>query len=119
MNTIPFCFYWLSILLFKKIKHISDFIIYYIKKELTPLHCCQFFYGTKSLIIGIPVGRILSYIIYKVLMSGNVIIAYRLPIVAIIISALAVFVLITTIMKYSIDKINKQNIIDTIRNDNI
>ena len=79
----------------------------------------SFFYGMKSLIIGIPIGCVLSYLIYKALVSGNLIIKYQLPISAIIISAIAVFLLITTIMKYSINKINKQNIIETIRNDNI
>lgn len=79
----------------------------------------SFFYGMKSLIIGIPIGCVLSYLIYKALVSGTLIIKYQLPISAIIISAIAVFLLITTIMKYSINKINKQNIIETIRNDNI
>ena len=79
----------------------------------------SFFYGMKSLIIGIPIGCVLSYLIYKALVSGKLIIKYQLPISAIIISAIAVFLLITTIMKYSINKINKQNIIETIRNDNI
>ena len=79
----------------------------------------SFFYGMKSLIIGIPIGCVLSYLIYKALVNGKLIIKYQLPISAIIISAIAVFLLITTIMKYSINKINKQNIIETIRNDNI
>ena len=44
---------------------------------------------------------------------------YVLPIKAIIISILVVAVLIGTIMRYSLNKINKQNIIETIRKDNI
>ena len=79
----------------------------------------SFFYGTKSLAIGIPLGCILSYAIYDALMSGDLIIKYRLPIGAIIISILAVFILITVIMKYSMRKINNQNTIETIRNENI
>lgn len=77
------------------------------------------FYCAKALIIGIPIGCILSYIIFKALMSGDLVIRYSLPFGAIIISIIAVVVLISTIMRYSINKINKQNIIDTIRNDNI
>lgn len=77
------------------------------------------FYGTKSLIIGIPIGCGLSYLIYKTLMDGSWSFAYSLPYVAIIISILAVYLLVTCIMKYSINKINKQNTIETIRNDNI
>ena len=76
------------------------------------------FYGTKSLIIGVPLGILISYIIYKVILKG-VDIAYVLPIKGILIAIVAVFVLIGAIMKYSLNKINKQNIIETIRNDNI
>ena len=44
---------------------------------------------------------------------------YNLPITGILISILSVIVLILVIMKYSLNKINKQNIIETIRKDNI
>lgn len=77
------------------------------------------FYGTKSLIIGIPIGCILSYLLYKTLMGGELEFAYSLPIGAIIISIIAVYLLVLCIMKFSITKISKQNTIETIRNDNI
>lgn len=77
------------------------------------------FYGSKSLLIGIPIGSILSYLIYKALVGGNFEFPYSYPITAVIISILAVLILVTVIMKYSIRKINKQNTIETIRNDNI
>lgn len=76
------------------------------------------FYGTKALIIGIPIGTILSYIIYRAF-DSSIEMAYMLPIKAIVIAIIFVFVLIGIIMKFSINKINKQNIIETIRNDNI
>lgn len=79
----------------------------------------SFFYGMKSLVIGIPIGCVLSYLIYNVLSGGEIVIAYSLPIAAILISVVAVFLLITVIMKYSIGKISKQNVIETIRNENI
>ena len=44
---------------------------------------------------------------------------YELPIIPIAVSIIAVFILITVLMKYSINKINKQNTIETIRNENI
>lgn len=77
------------------------------------------FYGMKSLLIGIPIGCVLSYIIYRVLTGGSVIIKYQLPVSAILISVIAVLLLVTVIMRYSMNKINKQNIIETIRNENI
>ena len=78
----------------------------------------SFFYGLKSLIIGIPIGIGLSYLIYKALSNG-VEFAYIIPISGILISLIAVFLLIWSIMRFSLNKINKQNIIETIRRDNI
>ena len=72
--------------------------------------------GIKSLLFGIPLGIILSSLIH---MSLGEELKYQLPIKAIIISIIAVFILINVLMKYSIRKINKQNIIETIRNENI
>lgn len=79
----------------------------------------SFFYGMKSLVIGIPVGCLISFGVYYVMTEGMIILAYKLPWRAIIISIAAVFLLITVIMKYSISKIDKQNVIETIRNENI
>lgn len=76
-------------------------------------------YGMKSLIIGIPLGLILSVIIHKALMKGEFDIAFTPPYLAIILVIVFVFGLIILIMKYSLSKINKQNIIETIRNENI
>ncbi len=76
------------------------------------------FMGIKSLFFGVPIGVCLSYIIYYFLSEESGV-PYKLPIVAIIISILVVFILISLIMKYSINKINKQNTIETIRNENI
>lgn len=76
------------------------------------------FYGIKSLIIGIPIGILLSYGMYNVF-KDNMQMSYNLPLKAIIISIIFVSIIIGIIMKYSMSKINKQNIIETIRNDNI
>ena len=76
------------------------------------------FMGIKSLFFGIPIGIVLSYLIYH-LLSKESGIPYKPPVVAIIISIVVVFILISLIMKYSMNKINKQNTIETIRNENI
>lgn len=75
-------------------------------------------YGLKSLFIGIPIGIILSYLVYKSI-SGGIEMEFTLPINSIIISIIVVMLLIILIMRYSLSKINKQNIIETIRKDNI
>ena len=76
------------------------------------------FYGLKSLIIGIPIGIILSYGMY-IIFRNNMEMEYVLPYKSIVISIVFVVIIIGIIMKYSMSKINKQNVIETIRNDNI
>ena len=75
-------------------------------------------YGLKALIIGIPLGILGSYFIYKAF-ALDTDFRYSLPIVPIIISIVFVFIIVGITMKYSLNKINKQNIIETIRKDNI
>lgn len=77
------------------------------------------FYGTKALIFSIPLGTIIAYLIYVILSDGDIIMKFTPPYNAIIISTLVVFLLLFIIMKYSINKINSQNTIETIRNENI
>lgn len=76
------------------------------------------FYSTKSLVIGIVLGILGSFGIYKAFATAfdN---GFKIPLTPIIISIVAVFILVFFIMKFSLKKINKQNIIETIRNDNI
>ena len=77
------------------------------------------FYSIKSLLIGIPLGILLSYLIYTAFNQGNTTFTFEIPWEGIIISILAVFVLVFIIMNYSLKKVNKQNIIESIRNENI
>ena len=76
------------------------------------------FYGVKSLIIGIPIGLLLSYGMYNVF-KNSMEMEYVLPYKSIAVAVIFVAVVIGIIMRYSMSKINKQNIIETIRNDNI
>ena len=75
-------------------------------------------YGGKALVIGIPIGIGLSYLLFKSFGIGYEM-TYELPLKAIGISIIAVAILIWVIMRFSLKKINKQNIIETIRKDNI
>ncbi len=76
------------------------------------------FYGLKSLIIGIPLGIVFSYLIYMAFNSDKNL-NYVLPINAIITVSVIICILIGIIMRYSLNKINKKNIIETIKNENI
>ena len=79
-------------------------------------------YSLKSLIIGIVISLGISYLIYKTIydqLSKTDKVFYQLPYQGIIISILVVFVIILVTMRYSIKKIDEDNIIETIRNENI
>lgn len=76
------------------------------------------FYGLKSLLIGVPLGLLGGYAIFKA--TGiTIMLDYSFPTMAVLISIVFVFFVVWLIMKISISKVNKQNIIETIRNDNI
>lgn len=75
-------------------------------------------YGAKSLLIGIPIGLFGSYEIFKSF-TNSIDFGFIVPWQAIIISVVFVFIIVGLTMKYSLNKINKQNIIETIRQDNI
>ncbi len=76
------------------------------------------FYGTKALIIGIPLGLAGSYLIYRAFVDALEM-EYIFPVKSLVIVVIFVAIIIGIIMRYSLRKINKQNIIETIRNDNI
>ena len=76
------------------------------------------FYSTKALIYGIALGMIGIFALYKAFSVKFESVMY-IPVKPILISVIAVFILVFIIMKYSIGKINKQNTIETIRNENI
>ena len=77
------------------------------------------FYSLKSLLIGVPLGIGLSYVLYLAFNQGKNVILYKLPVGGIIISIIAVFILVFIIMRFSIRKVSEQNIIENIRNENI
>lgn len=77
-----------------------------------------FLYSVKSLVYGITLGLIGSYLIHLGF-NEHTQRVFTLPTKAIIISIIFVFIIVSIIMKYSINKINKKNAIETIRNENI
>lgn len=78
----------------------------------------SFMYVSKALLIGLPIGLLLSYGIYKSLAMAMDF-GYIFPWMAVIISIAAVGILISVIMRYSVKQVEKQNIIETIRSENI
>ena len=85
------------------------------------------FYGGKALLIGLPIGIVVSYGVYWAILSylGDknktqiVPYEYHFPVLEILISVIAIAVLIYVTMRYCMKKIGRRNIIETIRNENI
>ena len=75
-------------------------------------------YAGKALIIGLPIGFLISYGIYRAVAEAMDY-GYIFPWLATLISIVAVGILISIIMRYSVKQVEKQNIIETIRADNI
>lgn len=76
------------------------------------------FYGGKALLIGIPLGIFLS-LCFNVALGEGMVTALRLPWKATAVAAMAVGALLYAIMRYSMGKVSRKNIIETIRNENI
>lgn len=72
-------------------------------------------YSTRALLIGLPIGILVSYGISKFFDTADTDFGWIFPWKAIIISIVSVAILIAVIMRYSVRKIKKQNIIETIR----
>ena len=81
-------------------------------------------YSFKSLLNGLLISLFILYIMYNAgtnntFINKIIILFNNLPYINILLSILIVVIFVLITMFYSLSKINKQNIIDTIRNDNI
>lgn len=89
------------------------------KKELNRIVALEsLFYGIKSLSVGIIIGVAITLAFHS-LISSKEPIPYYPPFAAIFISIAFIFLVVYIIMQYSIRSANKQNVIETIRNENI
>ena len=78
------------------------------------------FLGLKVILIGVPIGMFLPFLIYNYINDIRYLnVKYDPNIVPVVVSIVLVFLIIGAIMHYSIKKINKQNIIETIRDNNV
>lgn len=76
------------------------------------------FYSAKALLYAIILGLIGSFAIYKAF-AKSLDFGFIWPIGAILISIVFVFIIVFIIMRFAISKVNKQNIIETIRKENV
>lgn len=72
-------------------------------------------YGTRTLLYGLPISLILSYLIYRGMTAGGADITYSLPLASMAASTLGVFLIIFITMLYTTSKLRQENIIDALR----
>ncbi len=77
------------------------------------------FISVKALVIGVPLGILISYLLCVIMNRMDGAIIYEPPYKAIILCILVVIMLIYAIMKLSMTKLRHNNIIDTIKNENL
>lgn len=77
------------------------------------------FISVKALVIGVPLGILISYLLCVIMNRMDGAIIYELPYKAIILCIVVVIMLIYAIMKLSMTKLRHNNIIETIKNENL
>lgn len=77
------------------------------------------FISVKALVIGIPLGILISYLLCVIMNRMDGAIIYEPPYKAIILCIVVVIMLIYAIMKLSMTKLRHNNIIETIKNENL
>ena len=75
-------------------------------------------YGTRALLYGLPVSALITWFIYRVVSEGFTA-GYYLPWGAIAIAVCSVFVVVFTTMMYSMRKIQAENPMDALKNENL
>lgn len=75
-------------------------------------------YGSRSLLYGLPVSVVITWLIYRVISEGFTT-GFYLPWGAIAIAVLSVFLVVFATMMYSMRKIQEDNPIDALKNENL
>ena len=76
-------------------------------------------YGVKSLMFSLPVSLGTTYLVYLVAANSGYEMPFYIPWDKFIIAIASVFIIVVLSMIYSIKKVNKENTVDTLRNENI
>lgn len=76
-------------------------------------------YGVKSLLFSLPASLAMTYLIYLVAADSGYAMSFYVPWDKFIIAIASVFIIVVLSMVYSIKKVNKENTVETLRNENI
>lgn len=76
-------------------------------------------YGVKSLLFSMPVSFAITYLIYYVVSDSGYDMSFYVPWSTFLIAIISVFIIVALSMIYSMKKVNKENTVETLRNENI
>ncbi len=76
-------------------------------------------YGAKSLMFSLPVSLAMTYLIYLIAADSGYYMGFYVPWDKFIIAILSVFIIVVMSMIYSIKKVNKENTVEALRNENL
>ena len=82
------------------------------------MNCECLLYGSKALLLGLPVSCGITYLIYRAVTTAYET-SFHLPWAAIGIAVLSVFLVVFATMMYSMSKVKKDNPIDALKNENL
>jgi len=75
-------------------------------------------YGVKSLLYGLPVAVMVTYLIYRS-MSNGLDFAFFLPKAAMVIAVGSVFLVVFATSRYAMEKVHKDNPVEALKNENL
>ena len=76
-------------------------------------------YGVKSLLFSLPVSLAITYLIYYVVTDSGYDMSFYVPWGTFLTAIISVFIIVALSMVYSMKKVNKENTVETLRNENI
>ena len=82
------------------------------------MNCECLLYGSKALLLGLPVSCGITYLIYRAVTTAYET-SFHLPWAAIGIAVLSVFLVVFATMMYAMSKVKKDNPIDALKNENL
>lgn len=75
-------------------------------------------YGIKSLCYGLPAAGLITFAIYRVVNEGYVQ-SFYIPVGSIVVAVLSVFLVVFSTMFYSVVKLEKNSLVETLKNENV
>ena len=88
------------------------------KKMMRMMNYECILYGLKGIIYGIPVSYFMTVVLYRSI-RDSMSIGFYIPWYSAVISVGSVFAVVFATMLYSMDKVKKDNIVETLRNENL